>query len=515
MTSPEVTPGFTVPAATARRVSSARASWIRKGGRGVAFAHRQEREIYLAAALMPFIGPAAAGPIIIAALMPPHGARLAADSQERSMNDADDPVLARSVPQRRLSSDPGLGQRLSRELAEVRSQLEQSARPAARLAADRPLADRQRPAQPSVPPHRRTASDAARRHSASGHRAQLLVALLALTAIVLGGLHAVSSARDVLAFGRTQRLAGLSAAATTLAGQLENERDQSVLYIAGGRPPALLARTTRQYAVARPWVAQARSQAGRVGSAFPVQARRDAAAVTRALRGLPALRRQSVGAGAVPGVVQGYAVTIDALIALDDDIAPSSGDPALASSVHALSVISAIAEQASEQRAYLAAALIEGTFGPGLLAGLVTARAQLSAAVPAFISAATPEQAALYSATVAGPPARQAGADETQAIALGDRFADIGNQLANSGIGVRQWLTASSAEIRDLRTVERAVLAAARTRAGDLRRDAVADSIICALAVILAAGLGLTLARPRWGVRPASGAAGMTARSPG
>jgi hypothetical protein len=36
MTSPEVTPGFTVPAATARRVSSARASWIRKGGRGVA-----------------------------------------------------------------------------------------------------------------------------------------------------------------------------------------------------------------------------------------------------------------------------------------------------------------------------------------------------------------------------------------------------------------------------------------------------------------------------------------------
>ena len=122
------------------------------------------------------------------------------------------------------------------------------------------------------------------------------------------------------------------------------------------------------------------------------------------LAGLPALRSQSTAVKTpVTTVISDYATSIDTLIDIDQDIALGSGDPALADSVRALGVISRIEEETSEQRAALGAAQTENTFRPGMLDALVTAQAEMQVNIPEFGDAATPQQAALYRRTVAGP----------------------------------------------------------------------------------------------------------------
>ncbi|MDQ2877431.1 MAG: nitrate- and nitrite sensing domain-containing protein, partial [Actinomycetota bacterium] len=330
-------------------------------------------------------------------------------------------------------------------------------------------------------------------------RLLLLITIPTLTAVVLGGMRIVSSVQSALTFQRIEQLAKLSSGVTTLAARLEDERDQTVLYLAqvqagDGSAAAQLTQVKQQYALAAPWVAQVRSQVSSIGSTFPAQVQHDAGQIRSVLASLPALRRQSTTVKApVTGVIGSYATSIGSLLDIDQDIALGSGDPTLANSVRALGLLSRIEEETSQQRAALGAAQTLGTFGPGLLAALVTAQAEMQDNIPEFEDAATAQQAALYNRTVSGPQVNGADAIEKQAIGLGDSFRSIRGQLANSGVTPQQWLSAVSTKINDMRQVERTLVAGAVDRANALRRNAIIESIIIGVGVTIVLGLALIL----------------------
>jgi hypothetical protein len=332
-------------------------------------------------------------------------------------------------------------------------------------------------------------------------RLLLLITIPTLTAVVLGGTRIVSSVQSALTFQRIEQLAQLSSAVTTLGARLEDERDQTALYLAQnvkGAPAAAqqqqLQQVKAQYALAAPWIKNVRNGVSDIGSTFPVQVQEDAAKISSVLAGLPALRQQSTNVRApVTTVILKYATSIDSLIDIDQDIALGSGDPVLADNVRALGVISRIEEETSQQRAALGAALTETTFTAGMHDALVTAQAEMQANIPELGDAATPQQAALYRKTVAGPQVNTADTIEQHAIDLGNSFFNLNDQLVNSGDTTKQWISAVSTKIDDMRKVEGTLVTAAVDRANALRRTAIIDSIIIGAAVTIVLGLALVL----------------------
>jgi hypothetical protein len=330
-------------------------------------------------------------------------------------------------------------------------------------------------------------------------RLLLLITIPTLTAVVLGGTRIVSSVQSALTFQRIEQLAKLSSGVTTLSGKLEDERDQTVLYIAQNlvnakTTPAQLAAVKNQYALAARWVVTVRSQVDAIGSTFPAQVQRDAAKIRGVLAGLPDLRSQSILPKAtVTGVIGAYASRIGSLLDLDQDIALGSGDPDLANNVRALGVISHMEEETSEQRAALGAGQTENTFGPNVLTVLVTAQAETQSDLPEFEDAATAQERALYARTVTGPQVNGADTIEDHAIQLGQSFRNLNDQLVNSGVTPQQWVSAETTKLNDMRVVERTIVAAAVDRANALRRSAIIESIVIGAAVTIVLGLALIL----------------------
>jgi signal transduction histidine kinase len=331
-------------------------------------------------------------------------------------------------------------------------------------------------------------------------RLLLLITIPTLTAVVLGGTRIVSSVQSALTFQRIEQLAKLSSGVTTLTGKLEDERDQTVVYLAQNQvgaktTAAQLAAVKNQYALGARWVETVRSQVDAIGPTFPAQVQQDAARIKTVLAGLPALRGQSTNlrTATVTGVIGSYASRIGSLLDIDQDIALGSGDPELANSVRALGIISRMEEETSQQRAALGAGQTENTFGPGVLAALVTAQAEAQSDLPEFEDAATAQERALYRKTVTGPQVNGADSIEDHAIQLGNSFRNLNNQLVNSGVTAQEWVSAETTKLNDMRVVERTIVAAAVDRANALRRSAIIESIVIGAAVTIVLGLALIL----------------------
>jgi signal transduction histidine kinase len=370
------------------------------------------------------------------------------------------------------------------------------------------------PAEAAAPPPQsaKPAPDAARSPGTSRRalknwrvrsRLLLLITIPTLTAVVLGGTRIVTSVQGALNYQRIETLANLSSAVTTLAGKMEDERDQTVIYIAdgsSGRAAALankkaaaaaqLQLVQEQYAFTAPWVAKVRSQVGGIGSSYPVQVQQDAAAITSVLSTLPDLRKNAIDTKTpASNIVVSYTNSIDQLLGIDDDIALDSGDPTLASSVRSLSTISRIEEEASEQRAYLSYALTRGSFGPGVLSALTTAQAQMNDNISEFQSSGTQQQVTLYNTTVSGSLVDLARSYE--ATAINDSAAGV--PLSSSPTTAEEWWGAQSGMIGAMRKVEQNLVAASVNRATALRRNAIIDAIAVGAAIIIVLGLALIL----------------------
>jgi signal transduction histidine kinase len=337
-------------------------------------------------------------------------------------------------------------------------------------------------------------------------RLLLLIAVPTISAIVLGGLSIVSSAGNAQVYQQVRTLAMIGQRTAVLAQALENERDESVAYIAmnesaGGRAAVLsgnaakaapeLTAIDRATGATNRAAAQIRALAGQIGPSYSVQARQATAKVLTALSELPFLRAAATRTRLpVLVVVQKYTQVINDVLALDDQIAQPASDPALAQTVRALELVSAMQEAASQQRAIVVAALLAGAFGPGQLGAVEAAQSAQQNDLDAFDITASVGQQRLFNTSVDRSFVYLANSEELQAIA---EQASV-HTLRADPTSPADWYGAMSNTVDiQLATVTRRLAAAAASRASALRRAAIVTTLAVGIAVILVLSVALLL----------------------
>ena len=343
-------------------------------------------------------------------------------------------------------------------------------------------------------------------------RLLLLIIIPTLTALVLAGIFIYSSAQSARAYQRVETLAKLGQEVIVLTGNLEYERDQTVFYIAmgktGGRAASPASHALQLGVVERAFgttdqaVGQFRNLAGQIGGSYSAQTQQALATARTALSGLPDLRTVSTQTQ-LPAlvVVTKYTQLIDQVLALNDQIAQGAGDPTLAQTVRVLALVSAMKEEASEQRAILSAALLQGSFGAGQLAALQAAESAQQSNLATFNVSATVSQRQLWDTSVNQSFVYLTSSEELQALSL----ANAGTSLRSDPTTAVDWFGAMSNTI-DSQTgsVEQHFAATVTSRAASLRNKAITSAlIVTAVAVfILLLALVATTIVGRSMVRP-------------
>ena len=331
-----------------------------------------------------------------------------------------------------------------------------------------------------------------------------LIALIVIPTVmgmVFAGLRVDVAASSAATFGRVEQLAVLGQEITDLAQAMEYERDLTAAFIADGRPAAGLAALKKQYAVTDGSAAKVRVLALGVGAAFPAQTRTNAAAVLARIADLPDLRSSGVQSQ-TPAliVITNYSQATADLFSLNDDIAQEGGNAALVASVRTLGSLSRMKDQASQQRAILYTALVEGQFEPGALTALTAAQAQQASDLASFGTSATLSDSQAFSNTVAGPLVDHAQALEQRTIVLGS-----GGDALSVGSGTsQQWYTDMSYTVGRMRLVEQQLADSILAQARASQRGAVRSALltgVAALAVLIFVLLA-TLIIARSMVRP-------------
>ena len=315
-----------------------------------------------------------------------------------------------------------------------------------------------------------------------------LIALIILPTVmgmVFAGLRVDVAASSAATFGRVEQLAVLGQQITGLAQAMEDERDLTAAFIADGRPAAAVAGLQKQYAVTDALAGRVRALARGVGLAFPAQTRINAAAVLARIADLPDLRSSAVQSQ-TPAllVVTDYSQATASLFSFNDDIAQEGGNSSLVASVRTLGSLARMKDQASQQRAILYTALVEGQFAPGALAALTAAQAQQASDLASFGTSATLGESQVFSNTVAGPLVDQAQALEQRATVIG---SDGGALNLGSGAS-QQWYADMSYTVGRMRLVEQQLASSILTQAQALRLGAVNSAMltgIAALAVLI------------------------------
>ncbi|MBO0813715.1 MAG: nitrate- and nitrite sensing domain-containing protein, partial [Actinobacteria bacterium] len=343
-------------------------------------------------------------------------------------------------------------------------------------------------------------------------RLLLLITIPTLTAVALGGIRIASSVQSALAYQRVLQLTTLSSDITVLAQRLEDERDQTVYYIAlgqaGGRaaPSATHSvaftvvedqqRQTDQAASA------VKDQLAEIGDTFPAQTRQEATTALSELGFLGALRQASAKTS-LPAlvVVRKYSDLIDDLLVLEDATSQGASDATLAQGVRVLGLVSHMKEDASQQRAILAAALIQHKLNSGALDALTTAQSDQSANLAEFDLTATPAQRQLWNSTGTGPNAYLAPNEEQQAISLQANNGSLLDDQTNAD----DWYGAMTHIINfQMGAVERSLVDSITSRASSLRNQAVTTAIVTGAVILFVLGLALffTVVVARSMVRP-------------
>jgi signal transduction histidine kinase len=337
-------------------------------------------------------------------------------------------------------------------------------------------------------------------------RLLLLIIIPTLTAVVLGGSRIVTSVQSALGYQRVEQLANMSYDVTGLAARLEDERDQTLEYIGegtAGRPgtlshntadgaPQNLQLVTQDQSLTAPWIRKVQSDAAAIGAGYPTQVQTDAQNIGDLLKLLAPLRSAATTTQ-LPAtqVLAQYASMTDELLAIDDNIALDSGDPALNNDVRALNLVSLIAEEASEQRGLLAYAFAqEGPFNPQVLSDVTTALEEQNANIAEYNRVATPQQVALYNSSVAGSLVDFASSYELQAI----QYGEDGKALNLAPTTANEWVGAmSTGTIGRIDTVQQQLVATTIARASVLRRQSIETASVVGAAVLIVLLLSLLL----------------------
>jgi signal transduction histidine kinase len=345
-----------------------------------------------------------------------------------------------------------------------------------------------------------------------------LIAIPTVTAMAFGLVRIQEAMKSAASDQRVEQLADLGNAVTHLAFAMEDERDGLAGYIATNRQNSVRTSTgaptvalNLDYARTNTAAAEVTSLAGGItsNSAYPAQVQSDLSSVLDRVSDLPRYR-SAAAKSLAPSltIVNAYSQAIADLLTFNDQIAQSSSDPTLATSVRALGALSRTEDEASQQRGILYAALLAGQFEPDAAGSLTTAAAAQQAEFDEFQSAATIGEQQTYSNTVAGPSVDAAQEMETQAIASA---GNGGNLVVSLPVGSPRsasvpatWNSDMTTTLTDMRTVEQglvnSIIAQSRSQHSALTRTAV-ETGIEVLAVLIVV-LMITIVVARSMVRP-------------
>jgi signal transduction histidine kinase len=340
-------------------------------------------------------------------------------------------------------------------------------------------------------------------------RLLLLIVIPTVTAVAAGGIFIGSSVQNALVYQRVLTLANLSGKITGLVQALQNERKDTVQFIVlghdgGGRgapsssqiftPPTFEdALLSQDYGVTTSWANQVEALADGINGSYSTLAQQDTQAANTAIGNLSAIRSAATTTQ-IPAqnVIDEYASTISALLALESQIAVGSSDSTLAGSVSALGLISSMKEEASQQQALLISALESdlvtlGPFGPALQSSLTDAQAQQQGDLNEFDTEATADQRQLFNNTVTQANIVQAEAQEQQAISLAASQSPIATDPTISDAS-----SSLSYVVNGMRSVELQLAGSVISRSGSLRQSAITSAVLFSVAVALLLGIALT-----------------------
>ena len=336
-------------------------------------------------------------------------------------------------------------------------------------------------------------------------RLLLLIAIPTLTAVVLGGVRVSSSVQTAQTYQRTLQLADLNLDITTLVQRLQDERDQTIVYIARNGTAAraagqraaqqVLFKTRHATEVAAAEVSRHLEQFGGLLSQAD---RQEASQALGDLANLPDLRLEATQSTLPAPVLQKYSRIVTDMLVLEQNTGQGVGDVTLAETVRVLGLVSRMKEDASQQRAILTAALVQHTLDPGSRSALLTAQSDQAANQVSFSLSSTNAQRQQFQDSMRGSLVPLANSQIAGALALG-------TSLRSDPTRPDKFYGAMTNEINtQLGTVERSLVNAITARTVQLRNAAFVSALVVALAVLLLLALSLlfTVMVARSMVRP-------------
>jgi signal transduction histidine kinase len=363
--------------------------------------------------------------------------------------------------------------------------------------------------QPGAGQARRPASRRALKNWRLRSRLWLLVIIPTVTAVAAGGVFIASSADSALVYQRVLTLANLSGKVTGLVQALQNEREDTVRFIVlgasdGGRgaspssatpPAAELSLLNQDYAATTGWANQVKALADGIGGSYGALTQQDAQAAITAIGNLPAIRAAATGTySLLPAlnVIDEYATAINALLAVENQVAVGISDSTLTGEVRVLGLVSSMKEEASQQQALLTSALRSdlvslGQFGPDQQSAINDAQAQQQGDLNEFDTVATPDQRQLFNNALSTSNVAQAQAQEQEAISLASSKSPIATDPTVSDAS-----SSLSYVVSGMRSVEQQFANSVISRSGSLHDSAITSAVIFSLAVALLLGIALT-----------------------
>ena len=345
-------------------------------------------------------------------------------------------------------------------------------------------------------------------------RLVLLIAIPTATAVALGASSIVSSWHTAVGYQRVAQLANLSSQVTKLAYELEYERDNTVWFIAMKPGPnadqhlsaaanSQLQVVRQQYVYTDQTVRPVRQAARAIGSDFPAGVVLDAQSVLAEIGFIPSVRSAALSADAsATDVISRYERVIDVLLAFEGQIALTSNDPQLTSTVSALSQVSRIQDEFSIQRGLIVYSLTAANFAPNMFQMLNASVANQASDSAQFQNFASAQQFNLYHVAITnGSLQDRVSASESTVI----RYQPTHNgSLKGIGIPSEEWFGNITQTIGKVRLVEETLVSEAIHRAQDLRKKAIISAIVIggAVLIVLVIALLFTVIVGRSMVRP-------------
>jgi signal transduction histidine kinase len=325
-----------------------------------------------------------------------------------------------------------------------------------------------------------------------------IIAVPTITALILGVIQIVGSVNNYESFKRVQTLANLNALVVTATGQIADERDATVGYVASGRTNAALKTVAVNDETATTQTTNAIvSDAAAVisGSGYRAQTVIDLNGVLADISDLPNIRKAAMST-LTPSlsVIQNYDLRLlQPFMAFSDDVAAGTGNATLQSDVTVLNALLHMEDDASLQRAYLYQALESSspTLTPTGLSDLNQAIAQQSADNSQFDAVAQVGEQQILNNIVSGQDVDEAESAQSLAIATAGTGLQIGAQQSCTSTNLTPaecWWTTKTAQIQDMRQVSNGangLVEQIQAQANSLAQSALRSAEIVSVATLL------------------------------